>query len=606
MTRKTLFFVVALTAVAHAGTLGPPEGDEPGEYYRVRGLPDIPYTILPVKDEITHRALQAASEEKDRTVRAKALVALGAIADSQDTRLVSELTTDPVAEVRCEALKALARISKDSLERAAGERIRKDASPSVRRTAAILLGELKTGDAHLAAALDDADSSVRGMAVRSLGLIGGPTAVDNLPAAFKDPSPAVRAACAKALVDAEVAGAEDLLASSLSDSKEVVRGACAVALGRLGTAASSRLENVLKNTKETLYVLQCALNSLSRAGVADARPSIHRMLGHEDMGVRTAACNACGALPDPSSAEHLGKLIPDEQYQVRHAAASALIEIAGNPAEDVFRTAITHKLAIARREAAWGLGKLRDGEGLNLLCNALRDEDEDVRIISAWALGRLANTGGGEALNKAASDESAAVRTEVARSLALVDTPQGRSILVRMLNDKDAKVRARAARSIGELKHAVASALIKTLNDYKTSSYVREDAAWALGELKAKEAIPHLRRLLLEAVIPVLQSPPMYDSDATRIQTLKSLVQIGYEGLVKDLKGKLTDSEFTAGYWLKSAIAETLTKLTGTRYDFKRPGPSHRRWFIESVRRRRRNVSFDPDRKPEPIVFPAK
>ena len=585
MTRKTLFFVVALTATAHAGTLGPPEGDEPGEYYRVRGLPDIPCTILPVKDEITHRALRAAAAEKNRTVRAKVLVALGVIADSQDTRLVSELTTDPVAEVRCEALKALARISKDSLERAAGERIRKDASPSVRRTAAILLGELKTGDAHLAAALDDADSSVRAAAARGLGLVGGPTAVDNLPKTFKDESPAVRAACAKALVDADVAGAEDLLASGLSDSKEVVRGACAVALGRLGTESASRLEKVL-NSRETLYVLQCALNSLGRAGVADAHPFIHRMLGHEDMGVRIAACNACGALPDPSSAEHLGKLLQDEQYHVRHAAASALIEIGGNPAEDVFRTAITHKLAIARREAAWGLGKLRDQEGLNLLRNALRDEDEEVMIISAWALGRLSNTGGSEALHKAASDESSAVRTKVARSLALVDTPQGRSILVRMLDDKDAMVRARAARSIGELKHAVASALIKTLNDYKTSSYVREDAAWALGELKAKEAIPHLKKLLLKAVILAPQLPPQYDSDATRIQTLKSLVQIDYEGLVGDLKGKLIDSKFAAGYWLKSAIAETLTKLTGTHYDFKRPDPSHRNWFIESLRRK--------------------
>ena len=133
----------------------------------------------------------------------------------------------------------------------------------------------------------------------------------------------------------------------------------------------------------------------------------------------------------------------------------------------------------------------------------------------------------------------------------------------------------------------------------------RQYAAWALGEIKAAEAIPHLRKLLLEAAIPIPMSPPEYDSDATRIQTLKSLVQIGYEGLAKDLKGKLTDFEFTAEYRLKSAIAETLTKLTGTHYDFKRPGPGHRSWFIESLSRRRVD-SYDSDSKPDPIVFAVK
>ena len=112
-----------------------PQGDEdePGEMLRRRKYPTIEREVLPVKDRITHDAIRAIAIENDRVERCKALRALGEIANGEDLDLVEKLTGDPVAEVRCEALRALKNISPDALLRTAGKALAGDASFAERR-----------------------------------------------------------------------------------------------------------------------------------------------------------------------------------------------------------------------------------------------------------------------------------------------------------------------------------------------------------------------------------------------------------------------------------------------------------------------------------------
>jgi HEAT repeat protein len=289
---------------------------------------------------------------------------------------------------------------------------------------------------------------------------------------------------------------------------------------------------------------------------------------------------------------------------VRREATLALIEIGGKAAGDVFASCITHKMTAVRREAAWGLGTIRYRDGMTALGKGLKDKDETVRVIAAWALGRLGDKGCGPLLCGAASDRSPAVRTEIARALSRVDTPAGRNVLVRMLTDQSDNVRARAARSIGELKHPAVPQLIAALNDYEAAAGVRENAAFALGELKAKEAVPHMLKLLTEAVIPQEMGPATMDSSSVRLQIMKSLLNIGYDGLpaifLED--DRLSNGEFMGGREMCRFVAELLTRATGTRYECAKPKPTFRAWFVQSIT----PFVLPKPTGPKPLVFPAK
>ncbi len=601
-----MFMVIILIPAVCAFEWRAPEGDEdePGEMSRRRRYPTIEREMLPVKDRITHDGIRAIAIENDRVERGKALRALAIIADGEDLALVEKLAGDPVAEVRCEALRALKNISEDALIKAAGKAIAGDASPLVRREAAVLLGRLGRGDTHLVKALDDGEPFVREAAAASLGAVGGANAATHLPRTMTDPVSRVRAAGAGALAAAKVPKAAGLLAKALTDGDEMVRGAAAVALGSYGADGAAHLAKAL-GRKETRHVIQCVL-----LGIADLKdagkpiPGIAKMLSHGDMGIRTAACGACGNLCDASSAPALGKTLADREDQVRRAATLALIEIGGKAAGDVLASCITHKMPAVRREAAWGLGTIKYRDGMAALGKGLKDNDETVRVISAWALGRLADKECGPLLCGAASDKSPAVRTEIAKALSRADTPAGRNVLVRMLTDQSDSVRARAARSIGELKHSAVPQLIVALNDYEAAAAVRENAAFALGELKAQEAVPHMLKLLTEKVIPQEMGPPTLDSSGVRMQIIKSLLNIGYDGLVEifTTDERLSDSEFMGGMYMCQFVAEMLTSLTGTKYETLKPKPGYRTWFVQSIT----PFVMPKPSKAQPLVFPVK
>jgi HEAT repeat protein len=603
---KTHVLLALLVAVpAYALEWPAPQGDEdqPGEIIRRRTYQTIEREVIPVKDKITHDAIRAIATENDRVERSRALRALGEIANAQDRGLVEKLTGDPVAEVRCEALRALARISEDALVKAAGKAIAGDASSLVRREAAVLLGARGKGDAHLVKGLEDRDPFVREAAAVSLGAVGGAKAGKHLPPLMKDPVSRVKAACAGALAAAKVAKAAGILAKALTDEDETVRGAAALALGSFGADGAAHLSKAL-GRKDTRHVIQSALLGVARLkDVKKAMPGATKLLSHDDMGIRTAACRACGNLRDASSAPALGKTLADREDQVRRAATLALIDIGGKAAGGVFASCITHKMTAVRREAAWGLGTIKYRDGTPALGKGLKDKDETVRVICAWALGRLGDKECGPLLCGAASDKSPAVRTEIAKALSRADTPAGRNVLVRMLTDESDSVRARAARSIGELKHPAVPQLITALNDYEAAANVRENAAFALGELKAKEAVPHMLKLLTEAVIPQEMGPPTLDSSSVRMQIMKSLLNIGYDGLPQIFleDDRLSNGEFMGGMHMCRFVAEMLTKATGTKYECVKPKPTYRTWFVQSIT----PFVMPKPSGPKPLVFPA-
>ncbi|HEY4733366.1 MAG TPA: HEAT repeat domain-containing protein [Gemmatimonadaceae bacterium] len=115
-----------------------------------------------------------------------------------------------------------------------------------------------------------------------------------------------------------------------------------------------------------------------------------------------------------------------------------------------------------RAVAALGLGLVEAQSAIDPLIRTLRDGSVDVRANSAWALGRIEN----------------------GRSLAP---------LVALFGDAAEKVRLAAVSSVGQMDDSTSSipALVRVLRQ-DASPAVRRVAAWALGNLEAREGVTAL------------------------------------------------------------------------------------------------------------------
>lgn len=131
-------------------------------------------------------------------------------------------------------------------------------------------------------------------------------------------------------------------------------------------------------------------------------------------------------------------------------AASALVAI-GAPAYEPLTKALRGPAWIARRNAAWALGALRNSEAVTALIEALKDSDTGVREQVAWALGAIGDRRAVDGLMGALGDSAAAVRKQAAWALGAIGDSRAVSALTKSLKDPDAGVRKQSAWALGAI-----------------------------------------------------------------------------------------------------------------------------------------------------------
>jgi len=100
-------------------------------------------------------------------------------------------------------------------------------------------------------------------------------------------------------------------------------------------------------------------------------------------------------------------------------AASALVAI-GERSFEPLLAALKSPVWIARRNAAWGLGAIRDARAVEPLLRALGDENGAVRAEAAWALGATGDERAIAPLTRRLKDDDAHVRRQAAWALGVV------------------------------------------------------------------------------------------------------------------------------------------------------------------------------------------
>lgn len=475
-------------------------------------------------------ALTEALQDEVPAVRAGAAQALGTIggaARGAESALTVALE-DKDAEVRMSAILAIGQItgtpSADPLINAL-----KDDSPRVREIATALLVKMgQPAIAGLSRLMQDEKAELRLMAATILGRIKHAEGVPALVAALDDKDPAIADLAAQGLAqtgDASIADITPLLLDASVDKRWVAT----YILSAIGTARTATpLIAALNDRDERIRDL--ATGALSRVG-KDAVEPLTQAAKNENVEVRLAAINALGGMARQDTIPVLHAALKDEDPIVRDAAVAALGNTGSAKAVPALTEAIQNKDVKVRADAVQALVKL-GRDSLEVLVEASKDKDWQVRRVATDGMGLLASPDAVPALNRLLLDEDDRVRSAAALAIAKIGPAARLSIspLINTLKDKSDEVRDAAAFALAKLapgNDTVIPALIRALR--------YEDVRARVG---AANAIARLGPLAPSAVFPLitgLKDP----EDAVVLASRLALVKLGPEaitGLLKALR----------------------------------------------------------------------
>ncbi len=264
--------------------------------------------------------VRLALQDKEPGVRFAALLAAGSSKDSQSEPLIRSLCEDPDPNLQLGAFYALHQLGDTQYAARMPPLLLNHPSPDVRRNTAFILGLIGEPGAVslLARAMKDADDSVRDQALISMARLRNAEAIQQLTFSANSGDGLRRVQALNALAELDSKPLLKTFHYKLTEGEFIeVRLAAARGLGRLGNAQGFNL---------AMEALE--FNHPDRS-VPDDPPR------EQIMRVRQLAARAVGAIGDERALSALRRCMEDPvDPRIQLAAADAILEIAGPPAND--------------------------------------------------------------------------------------------------------------------------------------------------------------------------------------------------------------------------------------------------------------------------------
>jgi len=271
----------------------------------------------------------------------------------------------------------------------------------------------------------------------------------------------------------------------IGDDDETIRASVVNSLGLIGDLGTiDILYNSMVNDNE--FVGQYAVEALMHMG-KPAVDFLIEGLGSDNSGVRIKSASALGRIGDTRAVEPLIDMLWDKNELVRAYAANALGFIGDKRAFEILFIKMSDEDPKVRAYATDALIRLGDF-GLDLLITRLNDQDENVRKNAAVILGRTGNKKALKPLRETFfKEENPSVRAYIISALGLLGDTSSLDILCEALGDENQLVRAYAVGAMARIgKPAVETLLACLQSDNET---VRAGAAEALGLIREDSAI---------------------------------------------------------------------------------------------------------------------
>ncbi|MEO5730261.1 MAG: HEAT repeat domain-containing protein, partial [Byssovorax sp.] len=317
-----------------------------------------------------------------------------------------------------------------------------------------------------------------------------------------------RARVASALGDLRVAGVEETLVGALSDESTAVGKAAALALHNfLSKELLQKIEPRLLDLRPEVRV--AAIKALSPRAMDVSENLLQNLLQDPNESVRAAATRALIHLPHPDASKAASILQQNKSSEVHRALSEVFVYFVDT---EWLKALISNEqaelrlyTAVATSTSTKPLGNVFDAPNDALVSlagkfitpkwhstkeriAALRSQDEHVRVGAAyWLNGVEAAL---EPLMALTSDASGLVRSNAIKALGRMSAERAIEACDEALRDTDTRVKFTAAVALA--RHKRDDALGPLLDGFFHDASTRAEAASALGQLGAKEALEPL------------------------------------------------------------------------------------------------------------------
>jgi hypothetical protein len=232
--------------------------------------------------------------------------------------------------------------------------------------------------------------------------------------------------------------------------------------------------------------LQCS------AGCGHAR--LEQMLGSRERTVRFTGCKLARVKKDSGLIDAIRELAvdPEEDAYVRMEARSYLCEVAGDSADEQFRSTLLEDSDDQMRlEAAVALAETRTASAFDLLRLVLEDQAQPLflRSACAWGIGCHGTKEAAECLVRAFGDVAPEIREEALVALEDLGSA-GIDPLLKGLSEESSDVAAGAAEALRRIR-AVPAKDIAALAEQSNSTW----PAWTLAHLPKDAVTPYIAAL---------------------------------------------------------------------------------------------------------------
>lgn len=300
--------------------------------------------------------------------------------------------------------------------------------------------------------VNDENAAVRLAAVRALGQLADPRAIDALVQTLRtDTDAGVREAAAEALGEIDSPRAVPGLIAALGAEKATaVRAKIAWALGEIDDPRAVEALGAAVRDPEA-EVKREAVWALGELESRSAVPMLIPALRDADVETRKRAADALGQLESPDAIDALSAATKDTDAEVRQQAVEALGDIGDKRALPALSAAAGDGAVEVRREAVEAIGQLEDlGSAPPALITALRDDDREVRKSAAEALGQIEDEAAVPALIPLTRDTNVDVKRTAVEALASIGGARAIEVMAALLKDDDPEVRKLAAEALGK------------------------------------------------------------------------------------------------------------------------------------------------------------
>ncbi|HEX5063675.1 MAG TPA: HEAT repeat domain-containing protein [Kofleriaceae bacterium] len=244
--------------------------------------------------------------------------------------------------------------------------------------------------------------------------------------------------------------------------------------------------NISKKVAAVAFVLLCGA-APAFAGKGGSNAKIVAAVQSGSVDAITAEVERAEGLMCPECVGTVLNLLEDNRFAVREVAAWWFAKRPG--AKDQLATQFKAELStsgsIAVRNAADFLGRVRQFDALPQLRVAIKRTDisAEAKLAIVRAVGYMAHPDGNSVLLTAMNDGDASVRAAAVTAWREILGQLDVKPLVSKLADSDASVRAAAAMVVGVYGEPSARTQLEQLVTTDTDSFVRRNAAWALGRI---------------------------------------------------------------------------------------------------------------------------